>query len=183
MYAQDYTTRTFHWREMMKRQLTFLGIVIMTGILAMTATSVLAVNVETYEIKFDPYFIGSHQRDNIIVVNHFDAAQPYSLRVMGTAYDPFTGERLDSQTVDVIPAGLGTRVPFTDTHPEPHASLLVLRVDVFYDDTGIIVGGDGIGADVIPDPPFSITRILTTRKDETLLQIKGVPILLNTDTP
>ena len=132
-----------------------------------------------YEIKFDPYFIGRSQSDNLVVVNHFSAAQPYSLRVVGTAYDPFTGEQLDSQTVDVIPAGQGARIVITDTHPEPHASQLVVQVEVFYDDTGIIVDGDGLGAEVTPDPPFGITRILTARGDATLLQIKGVPALLN----
>ena len=30
-----------------------------------------------YEIKFDPYFIGRSQIDNLVVVNHFSAAQPY----------------------------------------------------------------------------------------------------------
>jgi hypothetical protein len=49
-----------------------------------------------YEIKFDPYFIGRSQRDHLIVVNHFSATQPYSLRVEGIAYDPFTSEQLDS---------------------------------------------------------------------------------------
>jgi PKD repeat protein len=144
---------------------------------AMTTATI----AEMYEIKFDPYFIGRSQRDNLIVVNHFSAAQPYSLRVVGTAYDPFTGEQLDSQTVEVIPAGQGVRIPITDTHPEPHASQLVVQVEVFYDDTSIIVDGDGPGpgGEVTPDPPFTITRILTARGDATLLQFKGVPVLLN----
>ena len=142
---------------------------------AMTTATI----AKMYEIKFDPYFIGRSQRDNLIVVNHFSAAQPYSLRVVGTAYDPFTGEQLDSQTVEVIPAGQGVRIPFTVTHPEPHASQLHVKVEVFYDDTDFIVDGDKPGAEVTPDPPFTITRILTTHRDATILQINGVPVPLN----
>ena len=138
---------------------------------AMTTATIAGM----YEIKFDPYFIGRSQSDNLVVVNHFSAAQPYSLRVVGTAYDPFTGEQLDSQTVDVIPAGQGVRIIITDTHPEPHASRLVVQVEVFLNGAAVIVGGEGLGVDGHLYPPFSITRVLTTRRNATLLQIKGVP--------
>lgn len=162
----------------MKRRLAFWGIIIMTGIMTIITIPVLATDAETYEIKFDPYFIGRQQMDNIIVVNHFNACQSHSLRVVGTAYDPFTGDQLDSQTIDVIAPGQGVRVPITHTHPEPHASQLVVQVEVIHDGNGIPVRANEICADVTQSPPFSVTRILTTPRDATLLQIKGVPTLL-----
>lgn len=154
----------------MKRQLSLFGIMMM-GILTMTGTSVLAADAIMYETKFDPYFIGRQQRDNLIVVNHSGREQPYSLQVGATAYDPFTGEQLDVQRADIA-QGAGARVSLTETYPAPHASQLVVKVDVV---------GDGLGADVISEHPFSITRVLTTSRDATVLQVIGDPTLLTSD--
>ena len=147
----------------MKRRLS-LFVIMMMGILAMTGASVLAADTVMYEIKFDPYFIGRQQRDNLIVVNHLS---DYSIKVEGKAYDPFTGKELDSQEVKVR-QDEGVRIPFTDTYPAPHASRLVVTVEVD-------INGGAIDAEEAP--PFTITRILTTGRDATVLQVIGDPIL------
>jgi hypothetical protein len=113
---------------------------------------------------------GRQQRDSLIVVNHFRRDNPYSLRVEATAYDPFTGEPLDSQRADVT-QGEGAKLTLTETYPNPHASQLVVTIEVDLNGRG------GLDADVIADPPFTITRILTTRRDATVLQTKGYPTL------
>jgi hypothetical protein len=150
----------------MKRQLAFLGIMMIMGVLAMASAPVLAADTVMYETKFDPYFIGRQQRDNLIVVNHFGSDNRYSLRVEATAYDPFTGELLDTQSA-AVPQGQGVRMPLTLTYPNPHASRLVVTVEV--DLNG--------GAFDVDTPPFTITRILTTGRDATVLQTKGDPTL------
>ena len=161
----------------MKRQLTFLGIVMM-WILVMVTTPILADDVVMrYETKFNPYFIGRQQKDSLIVVNH---SKRYHLSVVAMAYDPFTGEHLDAQEAR-IPAGEGARMVITETYPAPHASQLIVQVKVVPDGSGAFVGDDGPGTDVISDPPFSITRVLTTHRDATLLQIIGDPTFQNGD--
>lgn len=153
----------------MKPRLAVKKYMIMMGILALIALPILSASAATYEIKFDPYFIGKFQRDNLIVVNDF---ADITLRVMATAYDPVTGEQLDSKGFGVDPSE-GASQPLTLTHPEPHASRLVVKV--IYEGAGF--NGDGI------NPPFSVTRILTNKKTEgTILQVRGVPTLLRVDT-
>jgi len=118
--------------------------------------------IVTYQVKFDPYFIGKFQQDNVIVVNDSDV----DLNVVAIAYDPITGEELDRQRFAPIPPGRGSWRPLTLTHPEPHASQLV--VDVNYD------------AERINGVPFTVTRILTNHKTEgTVFQVRGVPVLVN----
>jgi hypothetical protein len=161
----------------MIRRLTVFGMMLLAGVLGVTANP-LAANeelVDVYEARFSPYFIGRQQLDNLIVVNHSEDAL---LRVRATAYDPFSGEELDVQRAEILP-GMGERMAITETHPAPHASQLLVEVEIPIRPLSS-VEADTLAGEIVPEPPFSLTRVLTTQRDETVLQVVGKPKLRET---
>lgn len=159
----------------MIRQCMAFGMMLLAGVFGVTVNPVAAneATVDLYEAKYNPYFVGRQQRDNLIVVNHSEIVP---LRVRATAYDPFSGEELDVQRAE-IPAGMGERLVITETHPAPHASQLIVEVEVPIRPSAS-VEADAVAGEIAPEPPFSLTRVLTTQRDETVLQIIGEPKLL-----
>lgn len=161
----------------MIKQLATFGITLLAGIVGVVANPLIAnaETVDVYETRFNPYFIGRQQRDNLIIVNHSDTVP---LQVHATASDPFSGEELDVQKAEIRP-GMGERMVITETYPAPHASQLVVEVKVPIRTTPS-VEVDTVSEEIAPEQPFSLTRVLTTQRDETVLQIIGEPKLLET---
>jgi len=132
---------------------------------------------EIYEINFDPYFIGRQQSDCVIVVNFYDAR--YTMQVDVEAYDPFTGDLLDMQIGERVLSGRGIMVGMTRTIPKPHATRLVVHVKISSGPIDSAVGSAAQDTNNIQEPQFSVTRLLISKKSETILQVKGTHKLLD----
>jgi len=148
----------------------FFSILLFTlSSLLISRSSIFAAEAQ-FVVAFDPYFIGLHQDDRVIAVNQGES--PIQLFV--EAFDPFSGKMLDHRESKIILPGQGGLIAITDTIPQPHASRLMVYVKM-YPANEQAVGEQETVTAFAPDPPFTITRLLVTSKQDTVLHVKGKP--------
>ena len=167
----------------------------MTGIIwimIITMSPALADLTMTSKTTFEPVYVGAGQRNLIFVVNKSDGFNFNGIltngddkcqinRVVGKAFDPNTGDLLDSQEIlEAIDPGKGITIPFTDTIPQAHPTLVVVLVEFSHINGNEVTGGSEVlDTYNTNELPFIVTSSLVGRNHSTILQVKGSTELLN----
>jgi hypothetical protein len=147
-------------------------IIVLVGAMIIAVPSVFAQESQSLTYDFDPYVVGRHQQDWVIVEN-FSSEQ--ALNVVVRAIDPLTGDVLDEERILGILPGEGAKMWLTDTNRRAHLSRL--KVEIRFDDaSGVPVDVQGLDTDLNGEPLVRVTRLLLDRRLNTKLQVRGVPM-------